>query len=675
MERRFFDTYLIKEEIGSGSYGRVYLAYHKRLEKDVVIKRIPEVEGSIEDHRTEVDLLKNLKHSCLPQVYDLQAEGGDLYIVEEFIPGNSFKEYLDSGTIFEEASVLIWAKKICETLQYLHGQNPPIIHCDLKPANIILMPDGNICLIDFNISMGASGNAAVMGYTEGYASPEQIYALRKNEMQPDPSQWIKIDTRADIYSFGACIYHMLSGHKPVMQSDGRIEDIRETGAKVSDVFAAMIMKCLEQNPDRRYQSAGMLLEELDNFGSKKEEYRRLIKKQHVIYAGVVGGLFLFLFLAIYGYFRRDEERTAYYNRMVALEKKSLEERSYELLENYYQSAVETLPERLEAYYQKALSLYAQQKYGEDISFIQAYILQNSKIKADKSDMNDTYYLLGNCYEKMENYEFAADSYRSAIECNPKNPIYYRDYSVMLAKTGDLEKASAELEAGREKGLSSETLSYVEGEISFASEKYEHAKDLFQICLEQSKDEYLKMRCYISIAQCIEKMAGNTTPSYQEEIKILEQGIEMLSEEYQRELSEMLAATYANQAKVSGDDAYYEKAAIIYRKLNSGELETFQNAYNLAMVYINLRQYTEAKEKLFEMEQSFGEDYRIYKAFSFLELSLQSDTKSQDRNYLNFQKYYNRAKENYNTQIINTSSDPEMDRLEQLYQQVVENGWI
>lgn len=67
----------------------------------------------------------------------------------DFIPGNSFKDYLDSGTVFEEKSVIIWAKQIAATLGYLHSQKPPIIHSDLKPGNIMLTPEGNICLIDF----------------------------------------------------------------------------------------------------------------------------------------------------------------------------------------------------------------------------------------------------------------------------------------------------------------------------------------------------------------------------------------------------------------------------------------------------------------------------------------------------------------------------------------------
>ena len=131
-------------------------------------------------------------------------DDGDIYTVMEFIPGNSFRQYLDAGTSFPESSVIIWIRQIASTLVYLHKQQPPIIHSDLKPGNIMLKPDGNICLIDFNISFSVDGNNAyVTGYTKGYASPEQIEAMKYNQNQTDRSLWKKIDKRSDIYSLGS----------------------------------------------------------------------------------------------------------------------------------------------------------------------------------------------------------------------------------------------------------------------------------------------------------------------------------------------------------------------------------------------------------------------------------------------------------------------------------------
>ena len=209
------ETYEIIGKIGAGNSGEIYKAYHKNLKKYVVLKKIRTEIKDVLNNRAEADVLKNLRHSCLPQVFDFLEADGDIYTVMDYIPGNSFKEYLDSGTRFKEKSVIIWARQICATLGYLHSQKPPIIHSDLKPGNIMLMPNGNICLIDFNISATLDGDTAwVSGYTNGYAAPEQIYALHYNQNQLDRSLWKTIDGRADIYSLGAVLYHLMTGKKP-----------------------------------------------------------------------------------------------------------------------------------------------------------------------------------------------------------------------------------------------------------------------------------------------------------------------------------------------------------------------------------------------------------------------------------------------------------------------------
>ena len=141
----------------------------------------------------------------------------------DFIPGNTFRQYLDAGNVFPEKSVIKWAKQICSTLCYMHGQKPAIIHGDLKPANIMLMPDGNICLIDFNISAILDGSQAwVTGYTNGYAPPEQIEALNFNQRERDYRLWKKSDPRSDIYSLGATLYQ--ADERPAGTCEGHTGD-------------------------------------------------------------------------------------------------------------------------------------------------------------------------------------------------------------------------------------------------------------------------------------------------------------------------------------------------------------------------------------------------------------------------------------------------------------------
>lgn len=215
----FSDTYEVIDYLQSGSGGMVYKAYHKRLKKEVVLKRIKKKSANMKINRQEVDILKNLNHMYLPQVLDFLSVDGEIFTVISFVPGKSFKELLDEGAHFKKKQLICWGMQLCSALHYLHNQNPPIIHGDIKPANMMLTPQGNICLIDFNISFFMD-DSMVWGYTEGYTSPEQyIVAVDKKSASAIPERSI-IDEKSDIYSVGATFYHLITGEKLKRQRDG-----------------------------------------------------------------------------------------------------------------------------------------------------------------------------------------------------------------------------------------------------------------------------------------------------------------------------------------------------------------------------------------------------------------------------------------------------------------------
>ena len=431
------DTYEIIGKIGSGKSGDVYKAYHKNLRTFVVLKKVKTEIKDFVNKRAEVDVLKRLQHSGLPQVYDFLEVDGDVYTVMTFVEGNRFGQYLSSGRTFEEKSIIIWAKQICATLSYMHGQNPPIIHGDLKPENIMLKPDGNICLIDFNISASLDGSDAwVTGYTNGYAAPEQIEAMHYNQNELDYSLWKKADPRSDLYSLGATLYHLLCGHKPVSDEDGYVDDIQATGIKITPVFAAIVMKCLEPNPDRRYQSATELLKDLENMSFKEKRYKKLILQQKITYISVVGLMLICAAISVLGYLRIGNDTRKEYENLVSREKQYLAENDYEKLEVCYQKAVDLMPDNLDAYYQKALASSQRQQYGECIDFINSYILGNEKIAGNQEELNNVYYLLGDCYEHQEDYQNACVNYEKALQIDQNNESYYRDYAIALAKCGN-----------------------------------------------------------------------------------------------------------------------------------------------------------------------------------------------------------------------------------------------
>ncbi len=177
MSKIIASTYEVMEEIGAGGGGVVYLANHLRLHKKVVLKADKRtLSARPELLRREVDVLKNLSHPYIPQVYDFFVEDETVYTVMAYIEGESLDKPLKRGEKFSQPQVIRWAIQLLEALCYLHSPThgtPPrgYVHSDIKPANLMRTPNNDICLIDFNIAL-ALGEENVIGCSIGYASPE-----------------------------------------------------------------------------------------------------------------------------------------------------------------------------------------------------------------------------------------------------------------------------------------------------------------------------------------------------------------------------------------------------------------------------------------------------------------------------------------------------------------------
>ena len=673
MQKYIANTYEVIAQIGMGNSGIVYKARHRNLDKFVVLKKIKANAINIADNRAEADVLKNLKHAYLPQVMDFVEDNGDIYTVMEFISGNSFKQYLDAGTAFPEKSEIIWMKQVAATLCYLHNQKPPIIHSDLKPGNIMLTNSGNVCLIDFNISFSLGGNGFVNGYTKNYASPEQIRAWKYNQTQPNPSLRKKIDKRSDIYSMGATFYHIVTGSKPMPDDNGYVQDIREKKPEMNQLFGAVIMKCLEPDLKKRYQRAEDVLYDLQTMAQRSKEYRSLLRKQKIISGVLAGGMILFAGLALAGYFRIDSEKMARYEDNVAQEEKCIKNGDYDQLDEYYQQAVKLYPGKMDAYLQKALALNRQKEYEDCINFINTNILNSKSVMNDGSE-DSVYYLLGDCYSQLEDYEQAAEYYNSAIEANPDNGNYYRDGAIMEAYCGNTDKAQELMETAKEKGLDTTEVNYVDGEIKYSKGDYEDARRIFQKCIEDSDDAYIQMRSYIMEAKCIDKQ-DDSVDGKKRKMKLLKKAKKELPKENNIGILEELAQTYSDLGNDTGDIDYYQKALSVFEQIQSQGMGNYSTGYNISVLYQNMGDYDSAERELMQLLDNYGEDYKTYKSLAFLEGYRQEQLTKEQRDYSKFKEYYEKAYDLYQSQLSSNANDMEMDRLEEQYNQAVSNGWI
>lgn len=172
--RDLYPHYDQLEPLGHGGMGDLFKGRKTGLNVPVVIKIIKSnLKGRL-DERQEAEILKGLKHKYLPRIYDvIENKDGYLYTIMDYIPGENLKDYIKKNGVVDQKTVYRWAQQLCEVVAYLHEQTPAIIHSDIKPGNVMITPDGDICLIDFNTSMEYRAGLTAIGKTKGYAAPEQ----------------------------------------------------------------------------------------------------------------------------------------------------------------------------------------------------------------------------------------------------------------------------------------------------------------------------------------------------------------------------------------------------------------------------------------------------------------------------------------------------------------------
>lgn len=338
MTRIIGSTYEIVGQLGAGGGGVVYLANHLRLNKQVVLKADRrQIMTDPELLRREVDVLKDLKHPYIPQVYDFFAEGETVYTAMDYIDGTSLDKALKEHGRFTQPQVISWAKQLLQALEYLHSPThgvPPrgYVHSDIKPANLMLRPNGDICLIDFNISL-ALGEDSVIGASAGYASPEHYgldYSLYSSLTQtqadgtvvmrdetetltlPQISRKIRPDVRSDIYSTGATLYHLLSGRRPAKSA---LDVTPLTEREASPQIARIIAKAMEPNAALRYQTAAEMLWDLEHLHEndiRMKRHRQMVKAaaMGLSAAFVLGGIMTFTGLRQMEQFQARERAAA-----------------------------------------------------------------------------------------------------------------------------------------------------------------------------------------------------------------------------------------------------------------------------------------------------------------------------------------------------------------------------
>ncbi len=294
--------YEILKLIGKGGMSRVYLAMDMNIHKPWAVK---EIDKSAKDQNNDVviqsaiaeaNLIKELDHNAIVRIVDIIDEPDKIFIIEDFIEGETLNSIVLREGAQPQDKVIEWAIQICGALEYLHTRKPPIIYRDMKPANVMLKPEGNVKIIDFGIAREykAQNNedTKCLG-TKGFAAPEQFGGKGQT------------DARTDVYCLGVTMYYLITGKNP-SEPPYEIYPIRHWNPKLSSGLEAIILKCTRPNPADRFQSCAELSYALKHYEEYTAQYRSRQIKKILKFGAAILAMLAFIAVGCFGLGMRNK---------------------------------------------------------------------------------------------------------------------------------------------------------------------------------------------------------------------------------------------------------------------------------------------------------------------------------------------------------------------------------
>lgn len=563
-------TYLITDQIGQGGTGVVYRAWHINLRKYVVLKKINLPSMDTEALRRETDILKNLHHEGLPQVYDFFIDNGNVFTVMDYIEGTDLNHIRCGIRYLSEERLGRWLCQIAGILSYLHSRREKVIHSDIKPGNVILTPEDTLCLIDFNISVSGRTYGKIQGYSENFAAPEQIQIARQimNGQRPG----LTLNESADIYSTGALFYFLMTGVLPSSVSLNTPLSPQNCG--YSEEICRIVNRCMIWNRAKRYQNGLQLRKASENMKRHTAAYRRLICLQAGIWVISSCLTAAGIFCLIHG-------------------------RKLQILEN------------LQGEYNDFVTSFNNGEY-EEAEERGVRILNSEKYRSiladDVQQKSEILHALGDIRFQEEDYQTAAEYYG---EAGTENEAYLTDYALALARSGQTGKAEnliSSLQQTDEEGT------LVRAAISMQNGNYEEAEKLLRPLMGSEKAN-IAASAY-SLAADGARMQGDLKTA----ISMLEQEQQISgSILVQRKLGEMYMEAASDSRMTSSQKTYYaEKALKRYEEICSSMAAEKTDRLNYVSVLQYLGRAEESIRVLSDMRKTDPEDYRVnmYLAFAY-----------------------------------------------------------
>ncbi len=254
VKKELMQRYEIQNKLGQGGNAQVYLVCDRASKRRRALKEIIKSQDGLSQDLAyrEAELIWKLKYPYFPEVLEVLETTEAVYIVMEYLEGETLGARLRRIGPQTCEDVLRWGKDLCLMLDYLHQRRPSVIYCDLKPDNIMVQSGGNLRLIDFGAVLELKKdreNAGPLLGTKGYAAPEQ-FIWGQN-----------VDARTDIYGLGVTLYQLLTDKDPCKFPCNKYS-IRDWNRSLPRKLAQVIKICTKENPRDRYPSCEILRQEL-----------------------------------------------------------------------------------------------------------------------------------------------------------------------------------------------------------------------------------------------------------------------------------------------------------------------------------------------------------------------------------------------------------------------------
>ena len=409
--------YKILSEIGHGGMSVVYMAINEKANKTWAVKEVRK-DGRMDFNivrqglMAEIDTLKRLKHPYLPSIVDVIEDDETFIIVMDYVEGRSLDKILEEHGVQQESVVVEWAKQLCDVLGYLHSRTPAIIYRDMKPANVMLKPDGTVTLIDFGTAKNYEinyGETTGIG-TIGYAAPEQYIG----------SGLGRTDARTDIYCLGMTLYHLLTGQDPCRNLIGDTS-IRAVNPALSRGLDSIIRKCTAHQPEDRYQSCEELMYDLENYEILEPLYKKKQKRKFSIFIGTLAASVLCAVAGLSFHFAASAKASETYNNLLYEASKSVD---YDTKISLYEQCME-LPDmggRKDAYLGMVQTFKENDAVFtvEEANLLEKYIMNHKdELQANKRDYTEICFETGKLFWYYYDYGDGSDNQvtraKSAIE--------------------------------------------------------------------------------------------------------------------------------------------------------------------------------------------------------------------------------------------------------------------